>query len=128
MNKIEKRALNALRKEEKEKIAGGVKDTDDLSKEQCENLKNAVSALSESEQMQIAGGDFKEPIQNTNEEGTQQKVNDPIEELKSKLLIKDPSAICKVIAYGCPMPSPIIDVPSILKEKEDIKEKQNNNL
>ena len=116
MNKIEQRALDALGKEEKEKIAGGVKETDDLSKEQCENLKNAVSALSESEQMQIAGGDSQEPVQTTEIEEERQE------------RIRRLASLPMIIAYGCPQPRQIFDIPSVLKEKEEIKNEQNSNL
>ena len=56
MNKFEKVALEFLGEKEKERIVGGLKETDDLSSEQCEKLKQAVSNLSEEEQTQISAG------------------------------------------------------------------------
>lgn len=77
MNEFEKVALEFLGEKEKERIVRGLKETDDLSSEQCQNLRDAISNLSEEkkneleqriktleddEQMNIAGGRGGSPI------------------------------------------------------------------
>ncbi len=56
MNKTEKRAFGVLGEKMKEQIAGGVKEDEALTSEQCQKLRIAVSQLSEEDQIKIAGG------------------------------------------------------------------------
>jgi len=56
MNETEKRAFEVLGEEEQQKIAGGVKEDEALTSEQCQKLRIAVSQLSEEDQIKIAGG------------------------------------------------------------------------
>lgn len=56
MNEEEKKAFEILGEEAKEKIAGGVNEDEDLTNDQCAKLKEAISQLSEDEQLKIAGG------------------------------------------------------------------------
>ena len=56
MNEFEKKAIKMLGKEEREKIVGAATENDALSREQCENLKNALNKY---EQTNIIGSDAK---------------------------------------------------------------------
>ncbi|MDO4199442.1 MAG: hypothetical protein Q4D57_01600 [Clostridia bacterium] len=56
MNETEKRAFEVLGEEEQQKIAGGVKEDEALTSEQCQKLRIAVSQLSEEDQIKIADG------------------------------------------------------------------------
>ena len=56
MNETEKRAFEVLGGEEKQKIAGEIKEDEALTSEQCQKLRSAVSKLSEEDQIKIAGG------------------------------------------------------------------------
>lgn len=56
MNETEKKAFEILGEKAKEKIAGGVREDEALTDKQCSELREAVSELSEDDQLQIAGG------------------------------------------------------------------------
>ncbi len=56
MNETEKRAFGILGEKMKEQIAGGVKEDEALTNEQCAELNEAISQLSKEDQLKIAGG------------------------------------------------------------------------
>ena len=96
MNETEKRAFGVLGEEEKAKIAGGVKEDEALTNEQCGELKKAISQLSEEDQLKIAGGQDIKKI--TPEKNSHHLTDEEWEKIRFQI---DPFPR---VAYGMPHP------------------------
>ena len=105
MNETEKRALKILGQKKTHQIIGELKESANLNNEQCENLRNAVSNLSETEQLQIASGT-----------GTPKKID--VTKLSTTPIL---------IGYGAPAIHPILVSPTIMPKHHKILSQNETN-